>query len=614
MKRWSYLLSMFVAFALISGEAFTVPAYVDASNYNQASNLRGKHSKKRHKRVRVKVKVARKAGLGITQVITAKAKGPRAKLRGSKFELRVRENGKWSKPDRTPSRFGKKKPAKLRWQPSGEGLAKLRIVVVRGERIVGGSRARKVFIVHPVKVLQPDLISSVPPPGQPGAVSYSGPMGASVGDIVAASVGSATPYGFLGMVTSVDSAGADGTVVQTKPTTLLAALPQGKIDVAVDYGATQVSHASQGVRTFGRIRPVPVKSKVDCTSGASITVEGSASITPRIEVQADWGFFSLDSAQVEAVVSLDSQLSASAEARADCSAGPIEIARYPLPVIAFTVGPVPVVISPQVAIYLAANGSISARVKTSVSGSAEARAGVRYEDGNFSPIGTVGATFDYEPPALSNDASLSASVSPTLEMLIYGVAGPAVFVRTGLDLNAERGGDPWWTLSAPVKAGARLTVPALGLSSGDLTVFDERYELASAESDTDAPPEVQRAVITWDTDGSDVDLHVWDQSGNHAWYSEQQGIEDGLLSSDITTGYGPEVFSDFSGTGRKLTYGLCYFADNGVGPTTVSMDVTDPNGAIRTFHPTLAGTGSSVIVGASPAGGSYSPPPGWCGD
>lgn len=167
------------------------------------------------------------------------------------------------------------------------------------------------------------MISSVPPPGQPGAVSYSGPMGASVGDIVAASVGSATPYGFLGMVTSVDSAGADGTVVQTKPTTLLAALPQGKIDVAVDYGATQVSHASQGVRTFGRIRPVPVKSKVDCTSGASITVEGSASITPRIEVQADWGFFSLDSAQVEAVVSLDSQLSASAKARADCSAGPM---------------------------------------------------------------------------------------------------------------------------------------------------------------------------------------------------------------------------------------------------------------------------------------------------
>lgn len=142
MKRWSYLLSMFVAFALISGEAFTVPAYVDASNYNQASNLRGQPSKKRHKRVRVKVKVAGKAGLGITQVIAAKAKGPRAKLRGSKFELRVRENGKWSKPDRTPSRFGKKKPAKLD-QSSGEGLAKLRIVVVRGERIVGGSKQER---------------------------------------------------------------------------------------------------------------------------------------------------------------------------------------------------------------------------------------------------------------------------------------------------------------------------------------------------------------------------------------------------------------------------------------------------------------------------------------
>mgnify|MGYP003563549034 CR=1 FL=1 len=67
MKRWSYLLSMFVAFALISGEAFTVPAYVDASNYNQASNLRGKHSKKRHKRVRVKVKVNKECSIKLNK-------------------------------------------------------------------------------------------------------------------------------------------------------------------------------------------------------------------------------------------------------------------------------------------------------------------------------------------------------------------------------------------------------------------------------------------------------------------------------------------------------------------------------------------------------------------
>jgi hypothetical protein len=267
-----------------------------------------------------------------------------------------------------------------------------------------------------------------------------------------------------------------------------------------------------------------------------------------------------------------------------------------------------------VVIYLQANGSVSARVSTGISASAFATAGVRYEDGDFSPIGDVGTEFGYEAPALSNTANLSGSVSPTLEMLIYGVGGPAAFVQAGLDLSAERGRDPWWTLTAPVRAGARLTAPVLDLSSGDLTVYENSFELASAKSETDAPPEVQRAIITWDTDGSDVDLHIWDQSGNHAWYQDQEGIENGLLSSDITTGYGPEVFSDTSGTGRKLTYGLCYFADNGVGPTTVTMDITDPNGTIRTVKRTLSGTGSYTIVGRSPEGSGYTPPPGWCGD
>lgn len=65
----------------------------------------------------------------------------------------------------------------------------------------------------------------------------------------------------------------------------------------------------------------------------------------------------------------------------------------------------------------------------------------------------------------------------------------------------------------------------------------------------------QRATLTWDTDSTDVDLHMWDEDGNHAWYVDQTGIPDAELSEDIVTGYGPESFEEFEGTeGRHYAY------------------------------------------------------------
>ncbi|MGF6575127.1 Uncharacterized conserved protein YfaP, DUF2135 family [Paraburkholderia fungorum] len=61
-----------------------------------------------------------------------------------------------------------------------------------------------------------------------------------------------------------------------------------------------------------------------------------------------------------------------------------------------------------------------------------------------------------------------------------------------------------------------------------------------------------RVVLAWDTDGTDLDLHVVSPDGAHAWYGDRVTANGGSLDVDVTTGYGPEIYS--SAAPLKGTY------------------------------------------------------------
>lgn len=52
-----------------------------------------------------------------------------------------------------------------------------------------------------------------------------------------------------------------------------------------------------------------------------------------------------------------------------------------------------------------------------------------------------------------------------------------------------------------------------------------------------------RFVLSWETDANDVDLHVIDRLGNHAYYGKRELASGGQLYADVTNGYGPECFA-----------------------------------------------------------------------
>jgi tetratricopeptide (TPR) repeat protein len=52
-----------------------------------------------------------------------------------------------------------------------------------------------------------------------------------------------------------------------------------------------------------------------------------------------------------------------------------------------------------------------------------------------------------------------------------------------------------------------------------------------------------RFVLNWETDANDVDFHIFDAEGGHAYYRQKELPSGGNLYADVTTGYGPECFT-----------------------------------------------------------------------
>ncbi len=52
-----------------------------------------------------------------------------------------------------------------------------------------------------------------------------------------------------------------------------------------------------------------------------------------------------------------------------------------------------------------------------------------------------------------------------------------------------------------------------------------------------------RVVLSWDSDGTDLDLHVVSPDGVHVFYGNRVGANGGALDVDVTTGFGPEIYA-----------------------------------------------------------------------
>jgi len=162
-----------------------------------------------------------------------------------------------------------------------------------------------------------------------------------------------------------------------------------------------------------------------------------------------------------------------------------------------------------------------------------------------------------------------------------------------LAVALARAGDTAGAIDTLVAAVPRATVASIAAilraDLGDVAAVaiardpDQRAaltaRLARVGARVAAAPSV-RVVLQWETDTNDVDLHVHDHRGGHAYYQDRALPSGGALLDDITSGYGPEQFA-IPGRGDAGPYRIAvhYYARGPMGLGLGTVQVLRHDGA-----------------------------------
>ncbi len=118
---------------------------------------------------------------------------------------------------------------------------------------------------------------------------------------------------------------------------------------------------------------------------------------------------------------------------------------------------------------------------------------------------------------------------------------------------------------------------------------------------SDVPPVDMQVILSWDTDGTDIDLHVIDPSSEECYYGHRLTKMGGKLDVDDTDGFGPEVFTLANAVSGKYQIKVKYFSSHGHPQTKLRVQVVLFEGTNRErrleFHKILTKTGDIQVVG-----------------
>lgn len=111
-----------------------------------------------------------------------------------------------------------------------------------------------------------------------------------------------------------------------------------------------------------------------------------------------------------------------------------------------------------------------------------------------------------------------------------------------------------------------------------------------------------RVVLSWNTPGTDLDLHVVAPDGGHAWYGNRVMHNGGALDVDVTTGYGPEIFSSAAPPKGNYHVYVNYFGSGEdrsiltVAQLTIITNEGRPNEKQQTFQVPMRAAGELTLV------------------
>lgn len=106
-------------------------------------------------------------------------------------------------------------------------------------------------------------------------------------------------------------------------------------------------------------------------------------------------------------------------------------------------------------------------------------------------------------------------------------------IVNGLDMPLRSDGESF----------ARPYIFGRGSNSVEIRSATDKHAVQFYEARATQTPSRLRVLLSWDTDGTDLDLHVVTPDGEHIYYGNRTAASGAALDVDVTTGYGPEIIS-----------------------------------------------------------------------
>ena len=175
---------------------------------------------------------------------------------------------------------------------------------------------------------------------------------------------------------------------------------------------------------------------------------------------------------------------------------PVRIARYYFNPITIMVGWLPVLLTPELTVYVGMDGKVSASITTGVTQRAFITSGVEYLGGNWNGIspmeGFQPEAFDFYGPTFKAECQLKVFVRPQVQLMIYSVVGPAGSVDGFLELDIDPATLDWQLYDGvKIKVGVKIEVISHVLAEYSNTVYERKWFL-----DGSTPPQPPTASPT----------------------------------------------------------------------------------------------------------------------
>ncbi|MDZ7802247.1 MAG: hypothetical protein U5K81_15830 [Trueperaceae bacterium] len=312
----------------------------------------------------------------------------------------------------------------------------------------------EVLIPDTTKVLDAEARTALVDVGEDGTLRFASSAGViadlETDDVIASEPANAAPNGLLRKVVSVREEGGQ-TVVETTGAEIREAIHQGSLSVSIDLDEADLEESlalQSGVRVQGLRHDLDTDFGTDGRVRATGTVEIDPVLDFDMGISCDRKVLGVcaEIPDLNVLVKLGVEESADVALEGEDATDFDEefpIALHQFSPITFSIGPVPVVLTPQLEIYLGAEGELSASLSFRTTQELTLAGGFEFDsDAGFRNISERSTDFEVRTIDVEASAEARAFVGGRYQVHLYGVIGPFGALEAGPSLEADLQGLP----------------------------------------------------------------------------------------------------------------------------------------------------------------------------